>query len=67
MKHGSDPPSQKLGHKIPNNKNGFKLLRRSIWPFWYNVPFEETWGGITMWKGIILVHSNSNVYPNKRG
>jgi hypothetical protein len=27
MKHGSDPPSQKMGHKTPNNKNDVKLLR----------------------------------------
>jgi hypothetical protein len=67
MNHGSDPPSKKMGHKTPNNKNDVKLLRGLIWLFWYNVRLEKTWGGLKMWQGIILGHSNSNVHLKEGG
>jgi hypothetical protein len=41
MKHGSDPPSEQMGHKIPNNKNDVKLLRGIIWL--QGTTFHQKW------------------------
>jgi hypothetical protein len=53
MKHGSDPPSQKMGHKTPQNKNDGNLLRGADLPLWYNVPPLNHLGGLKMWQGKI--------------